>query len=81
MFNDFIRVANRTSDAVHQLLVNPFFGVVLVEFRNGYCYEYKNVSRRAIANLLFNKNMSLGFWVNENCINAERTTTLSLQLG
>jgi hypothetical protein len=81
MFNNFIAVTNRTSDAVYQLLVNPFYGTVLVEFRNGYSYQYSNVSRRAIANLLLNKNMSLGFWVNENCINAARTSTLALQLG
>ena len=29
-------------------------------------YAYKNVSRRAIANLMLNPNMSLGFWFNNN---------------
>ena len=80
MFNAYIPVANRTSDAVYQVLVNPVLGTALVEFRNGYCYKYSNVSRRAIINLIAQPNMSLGFWVNNNCVNAERTNTLSLQL-
>ena len=74
----FITVAPRTSDAVAQLLVSPVLGVVLVEFANGYSYEYTNVSRRAILNLLMNPNMSLGFWVNTNCVNTDRTACLSL---
>ncbi|AGG91340.1 hypothetical protein SWQG_00046 [Synechococcus phage S-RIP2] len=74
----FITVTRRTSDAVAQLLVSPVLGVVLVEFTNGYSYEYTNVSRRAIMNLLLNPNMSLGFWVNQNCIRPERTACLTL---
>ena len=74
----FITVSPRTSDAIAQLQVNLISGVVLVEFENLYSYEYTNVSRRAIANLLLNPNMSLGFWVNKNCINAKRTSCLSL---
>jgi hypothetical protein len=74
----FFTVTRRTSDAVAQLLVSPVLGVVLVEFTNGYSYEYTNVSRRAIMNLLLNPNMSLGFWVNQNCIRPERTACLTL---
>ena len=74
----FINVARRTSDAVDHLLVSPVLGVVLVEFANGYSYEYTNVSRRAIVNLLMNPNMSLGFWVNQNCVRPERTACLNL---
>ena len=74
----FITVAPRTSGAIAQLLVSPVLGVVLVEFANGYAYEYTHVSRRAIANLLLNRNMSLGFWVNQNCIRPERTQRLDL---
>ena len=74
----FITVTRRTSDAVAQLLVSPVLGVVLVEFANGYSYEYTNVSRRAILNLLMNPNMSLGFWVNTNCVNTDCTACLSL---
>ena len=74
----FFTVTRRTSDAVAALMVSPVLGVVLVEFANGYSYEYTGVSRRAIANLLLNPNMSLGFWVNQNCIRPERTACLSL---
>ena len=74
----FITVTRRTSDAIDTLLVSPVLGVVLVEFTNGYSYEYTNVSRRAIMNLLINPNMSLGFWVNQNCVAPKRTACLSL---
>ena len=63
----FFRIANRSSDAIAHIQVSPILGVVLVEFTNGYAYEYTNVSRRAIVNLMCNPNMSLGFWVNDNC--------------
>ena len=75
MFN----VTNRTSSAVRCLLVDPIRGTACVDFKNGYAYSYSNVSRRAILNLLAQPNMSLGFWVNKNCVNAKRTNTLSLQ--
>ena len=74
----FITVAPRTSDAIAQLLVSPVLGVVLVQFTSGHAYEYTGVSRRAIANLLLNPNMSLGFWVNQNCIAPKRTASLAL---
>jgi hypothetical protein len=74
----FFRIQPRTSDAVAFMQVSPVLGVVLVEFSNGYSYEYTNVSRRAITNLLLNPNMSLGFWVNQNCIRPERTQSLVL---
>ena len=74
----FFNIQPRTSDAVAYLQVSPILGVVLVEFTNGYSYEYTNVSRRAIANLMLNPNMSLGFWVNQNCVAPKRTACLSL---
>ena len=63
----------RTSGAVDYINVDLLRGIARVAFANGYCYEYKNVSRRAIANLLCNPTISLGFWVNANCVDAERT--------
>ena len=45
-------------------------------FKNGKGYEYGNVSKRAIANVLFNPDVSLGFWVNNNLLNAECTTEI-----
>ena len=75
----FFNIQPRTSDAVACLQVSPVLGVVLVEFASGHAYEYTHVSRRAIANLMLNPNMSLGFWVNNNCIRPERTQSLTLQ--
>ena len=62
----------RSSDAIDNISVSPILGVALVEYSNGYSYEYTNVSRRAILNLECNPNMSLGFWVNDNIINSAR---------
>ena len=74
----FFRIQPRTSDAIAHLQVSPILGVVLVEFASGHAYEYTGVSRRAIANLLMNPNMSLGFWVNANCVAVKRTACLAL---
>ena len=72
MFNTIVPV--RSSDAVYFMTANPLTGEVNVTFNGGRSYKYTNVSRRAILNLLANPNMSLGFWVNKNCINAKRAT-------
>ena len=71
MFTMFIDV-NRSSSAVSALSVDLLSQRALVTFKNGYIYEYKNVSKRAIANVLFNPDMSLGFWVNNNLVNSTR---------
>ena len=74
----FFRIANRSSDAIAHIQVSPILGVVLVEFTNGLSYEYTNVSRRSIINLMTQPNISLGFWVNANCVAAKRTDCLAL---
>lgn len=66
------RIESRTSDAVLCIYVSPLRGVAVVVWNNGSAYHYRNVSRRAIANLMMNKRMSLGFWANHNCKDAER---------
>ena len=71
MFNQIVPV--RSSDAVYFMTANPLTGTVNVTFKGGRSYKYSGVSRRAILNLLANPNMSLGFWVNENCVNTKRT--------
>ena len=68
------RIQSRTSDACTCVYVSLLKGTALVVFKNGGTYHYSNVSRRAIANLLLNRNMSLGFWVNTNCVQSDRTT-------
>ena len=72
MFNMFIDVPTRTSAAVSKLSVDLLSQLVRVTFTNGIEYEYGNVSKRAIANVLFNPDVSLGFWVNNNCVTPSR---------
>ena len=66
------QIVQRSSNSVGWIVVDFATGCVTVEFTNGYCYDYTNVSRRAIINLLSNDNISLGFWVNNNCVNNKR---------
>ena len=68
IMNFNIQPSFRTSSAVERMTVNPVRGTASVTYKNGYEYEYTNVSRRAILNLLANPNMSLGFWVNNNLL-------------
>ena len=72
-------ITHRSSGCVKRMFVSLKEATALVTFKDGSKYYYRNVSRRAMLNLMLNKNMSLGFWVNNNCVNAKRTTTLSLQ--
>jgi len=62
----------RTSAAIHCISTDFLNGVVDVMFNNGSVYRYSNVSRRAIANLQLQRNMSLGFWVNNNLLANKR---------
>jgi hypothetical protein len=68
-----IKVSFRTSTAVTRLYVSPLRGIAIVSFKCGRTYSYKNVSRRAILNLLANPSISLGFWINTNLVNSKRT--------
>ena len=74
MFSNLFSIVIRSSDAVEYIAANPFTGVVNVLFESGHSYQYTNVSRRAIVNLLNQPNMSLGFWINANCVDAKRAT-------
>ena len=79
MFDMFITVPQRQSSAVKSLEVDAIAGEAIVTFTNGLSYLYENVSKRSIINVLFNPDVSLGFWVNNNCVQSERTSTLSYQ--
>jgi hypothetical protein len=68
IMNFNIQPSFRTSSAVECMTVNPVRGTASVTYKKGYTYDYTNVSRRAILNLLANPNMSLGFWVNNNLL-------------
>ena len=64
----YFNINYRSSSAVRAITVNPISGEVIVSFNNGLTYSYERVNRLAILNLLANDNMSLGFWVNANCL-------------
>lgn len=68
----YIQVPYRSSSAIKNLQVDALNSKALCTFTNGRCYEYDNVSKRAIINVLFNPDVSLGFWVNNNLVNTER---------
>ena len=68
----YIQVPYRSSTCVKKLYVDALAGTALVEFKDTGHYEYENVSRRAIINVLFNPEISLGFWVNNNCTKSDR---------
>ena len=62
----------RNSSCADGVAVDILTGTASVLFANGSVYNYTNVSRRAIANLLLNRNISLGFWINENLVDSKR---------
>ena len=72
----YVQVPFRTSNAIDSLEVDLLKQKARCIFKNGNGYEYGNVSKRAITNVLFNPDVSLGFWVNNNLVNAERTTEI-----
>ncbi len=62
-FTMFIVKESNAVDCIHTDVIG---GRCDVMFKNGSCYSYKNVSRRALLNLEFQPNISLGRWVNHN---------------
>ena len=77
MFSMLITVPNRTSTAIESLQVDALNSQAYVTFKNGNSYAYGNVSKRAIINVLFNSDVSLGFWVNNNLVKSERAEVLN----
>ena len=73
----FIIVPQRQSSAVKSLEVDAIAGEAIVTFTNGLSYLYENVSKRSIINVLFNPDVSLGFWVNNNLVKSERAYVLN----
>ena len=69
----YVQVPFRTSNAIESLEVDLLKQQARCIFKGGRGYEYGNVSKRAIANVMFNHYVSLGFWVNNNLVNTERT--------
>ena len=64
-------ISTQSSSFIDYICADLLRGTVSVYMKTGGSgainrYAYKNVSRRAIANLMLNPNMSLGFWFNNN---------------
>ena len=76
MISMFLNVTNRTSSAIEELQVDAINQQAIVTFTNGNTYVYGNVSKRAIVNVMFNADVSLGFWVNKNLVQSERTNII-----
>ena len=72
-----IQVSNRTSSFVESIDIDLINKMCTVVMKNGGIYDYHGVSRRSMLNLLFNKNMSLGFWVNNNCLDNNKVKCLA----
>ena len=64
----------KNSSAISQLNVDEAEGIAQVEYINGGKYTYFDVAKDAIRDLLYNSkpDTSLGQWVNNNLLNAER---------
>ena len=77
MFKMLITVPNRTSSAISSLQVDGLNKQAYVTFKNGKSYAYGNVSTRAILNVLFNPDVSLGFWGNNNLVQSDRAYVLN----
>jgi len=77
MISMFLNVTNRTSSAIEELQVDAINKQAIVTFTNGNTYVYGNVSTRAIINVMFNADVSLGFWVNNNLVKSERAYVLN----
>ena len=77
MISMFLTINNRTSSAIEDLQVDALNKQAIVTFTNGNTYLYDNVSTRAIVNLIFNPDVSLGFWVNNNLVKSERAYVLN----
>ena len=75
----FMFVSRQSSSFIDYVCADILRGTVSVYLKNPsgiQRYAFKNVSRRAITNLTLQPNMSLGFWVNNNCFNSTRAVAV-----
>ena len=63
-----IKTIFRSSSTARYIEVDFLNKECTVCYKNGSIYTYSNVSRRAMLNLLLNKTISLGFWINNNLL-------------
>ena len=72
-----ITVPNRTSSFVKSIEVDPAAGAVHASFANGSTADYSDVSSSEIYSLLGDQNISLGFWLNNNCIKPQQAALVA----
>jgi hypothetical protein len=58
----------QSSSFIDYIYSNLKDGKCNVHMKDGSCYVYRNVSRRAILKLQLDKTVSLGFWFNRNIV-------------
>ena len=75
-----IKVPFRSSSCIKSLYVSPLRGIAIAQYWSGGTYSYKNVSRRAITNLMLNPLISMGFWTNRN-LKCARTQYMQRPIG
>ena len=56
----------RGSSCSSGLLVDEEQGTAALTFSDGFAYKYENVNSSAIQNLLNDKDLSVGEWINEH---------------
>jgi len=72
MFNMYVSVPFRSSTFLSDVKVDLANAKAVVYFQDGNVYGYRNVSKRAIMNILLNPSISLGFWCNRNLFQSSR---------
>lgn len=60
----------QSSSFIDYIYSNLERGMCWVRLKDGSCYAYRNVSRRAILKLQLDKTVSLVFWFNRNIVGA-----------
>ena len=66
-------IVRRSSSVANRIKVDVINGTCTVVYNNGTVYDYDNVSRRALFQLLNNDTVSLGFFINTHllCIDSK----------
>ena len=67
MFN-LSSIVRRSSTVANYIVADVMSGTSTVAYKNGHIYEYTNVSRRALFNLINNESVSLGFFINNSLL-------------
>ncbi len=67
----YFKTSFRSSSCVAFIWGDILNGTCDVTYKNGSTYRYSNVSRRALLNLRFNRNLSYGLWINENLLSID----------